>query len=372
MANDDPHISCESLAEGSRVCLQGDWSTLNLAPHVKRLQREMRDFSAAHRWDLSGLTKLDHTGALLLWRIWDRSLPAGLQVSAAHEPYFARLSAPKERPNEPGRAPWTWRSVPTELGRGLIGAANAARDIVTLCGQMLLDVADLAVHPTRWPLREICAGIYRAGAQAIGILALVGFLIGVVLSYLTGDQLRKFGAESFVVNLLGVGCTRELGPLLAAILVAGRSGSAMTAQLGVMRLNEELDALTTVGIRYSQRLILPKVIALVLAQPLAGLWTTAVEIVGGMMAAHMSLGVGYYYFLDTLPKVVKLSNYWIGLGKGAVFGGIIALIACYFGLKIKPNTESLGAGTTSSVVISISSVLIADALFAVLFSHLGL
>jgi phospholipid/cholesterol/gamma-HCH transport system permease protein len=202
------------------------------------------------------------------------------------------------------------------------------------------------------------------------ILALVGFLIGVVLSYLSGDQLRKFGAEVYVVNLLGIGCVRELGPLLAAILVAGRSGSAITAQLGVMRLNEELDALTTIGIAYTQRLILPKVLALSISQPLVGLWTSAVALAGGMVAAHFSLGVSYAYFLDAVPSNA-LANYWVGLGKSVVFGAIIAQVACYFGLQVKPNTESLGAGTTSSVVAAISCVLVADALFAVIFSHFG-
>ena len=136
----------------------------------------------------------------------------------------------------------------------------------------------------------------------MGILALVGFLIGVVLSYLCGDQLRRFGAEMYVVDLLGIACVRELGPLLAAILVAGRSGSSMTAQLGVMRLNEELDALTTIGVPYTQRLILAKVVALALSQPLVGLWTSAIALLGGMVAAHLSLGVGYYYFLDAVPQ----------------------------------------------------------------------
>jgi phospholipid/cholesterol/gamma-HCH transport system permease protein len=175
-----------------------------------------------------------------------------------------------------------------------------------------------------------------------------------------------------VVNLLGIGCVRELGPLLAAILVAGRSGSSITAQLGVMRLNEELDALTTIGIAYTQRLILPKVLALAISQPLVGLWTSAVALAGGMVAAHFRLGIGYAYFLDAIPGVVPIANFWIGLGKSVVFGGIIALVACHFGLRIKPNTESLGAGTTSSVVVAITCVLVADAVFAVLFSHVGM
>src|SRR5262249_50079354 len=127
------------------------------------------------------------------------------------------------------------------IGHATFDFARQLREMVALIGRLLLDVADLARHPRRWPGREVSAGVYCGGAQAFGILGLVGFLIGVVLSYLSGDQLRRFGAEIYVVNLLGIACTRELGPLLAAILVAGRSGSAMTAQLGVMRLNEELD-----------------------------------------------------------------------------------------------------------------------------------
>jgi phospholipid/cholesterol/gamma-HCH transport system permease protein len=258
------------------------------------------------------------------------------------------------------------------FGRASFEFVKQLREIVVVIGRVLLDVADVARHPLRWPRREVSAGVYRCGAQALGILGLVGFLIGVVMSYLAGDQLRRFGAEVYVVNLLGIGCIRELGPLLAAILVAGRSGSSMTAQLGVMRLNEEVDALTTIGIRPTQRLILPKVVALALAQPLVGLWTTAVALTGGMIAAHLSLGVGYYYFLDALPQAVPVVNYWIGLGKGVVFGLIIAITACHFGLRVKPDTESLGAGTTSSVVVAISSVLVADASFAVLFSHVGI
>jgi len=139
-----------------------------------------------------------------------------------------------------------------------------------------------------------------------------------------------------------------------------------------MRLNEELDALTTIGVPYTQRLILSKVIALAVSQPLVGLWTSAIALLGGMIAAHFSLGVGYYYFLDGVPRVVPIANYFIGMGKGVVFGVIIALVACHYGLRVKPNTESLGAGTTSSVVVAISSVLVADAVFAVLFQHVGM
>jgi phospholipid/cholesterol/gamma-HCH transport system permease protein len=374
LAQRPPALQLALGTDGSpRVALTGEWTTLALAARVARLKGELvrHGAGAESSWDLSGLEKLDHAGALLLWQSWGQSLPQNLLIPPSLRRYFTRFQTQTAvNPSAPDQAPSVVHAV-ERLGQDLIHLIVQLRDAVALIGRLLLDLADLTRRPAHWPLREISAGIFRAGAQAMGILALLGFLIGVVLSYLSGDQLRQFGAELYVVNLLGIGCVRELGPLLAAILVAGRSGSSITAQLGVMRLNEELDALTTVGIAYSQRLILPKVLALAISQPLAGLWTSAVALAGGMVAAHVSLGVGYAYFLDAVPGVVPIANYWIGLGKGVVFGVIIALVACFFGLRVKPNTESLGTGTTSSVVVAISCVLTADAVFAVLFSHIG-
>jgi phospholipid/cholesterol/gamma-HCH transport system permease protein len=357
------------------VSVTGDWTTLGLAPCVFKIKRELAKLSADHRvsWDLSRIQKLDHTGALFLWRAWGRTFPERIVIPATLKEYFEGLRTGNQgamaEPSQPRRR---LKQFIVRLGKSVLGFLDELRGMVQLIGRLLLDVMDLARHPRRWPTSEISAGIYRAGAQALGILALVGFLIGVVLSFLCGDQLRRFGAEMYVVDLLGIACVRELGPLLAAILVAGRSGSSMTAQLGVMRLNEELDALTTIGVPYTQRLILAKVVALALSQPLVGLWTSAIALLGGMVAAHLSLGISYYDFQDAIPKAVPVANYWIGLGKGVVFGLIIALVACHFGLRVKPNTESLGAGTTSSVVVAISSVLVADAIFAVLLSHVGM
>jgi len=164
---------------------------------------------------------------------------------------------------------------------------------------------------------------------------------------------------------------RELGPLLAAILVAGRSGSAITAQLGVMRVTEELDAMLVMGMPHGFRLILPRVLALGISMPLLVVWTDMVALLGGMAAAKIELGLSATYFIQELPDAVPLANYWIGLGKGVVFGGLIALVACHFGLRIKPNTESLGQGTTLSVVTSITVVILADAVFAILFKGVG-
>jgi phospholipid/cholesterol/gamma-HCH transport system permease protein len=242
---------------------------------------------------------------------------------------------------------------------------------VVMLGRVVLDALQLFRRPAHIPWREISANVFRAGAQALPITALVGFLIGVVISYLSAQQLRIVGADIFIVNLLGVSIVRELGPVLAAILVAGRSGSAFTAQLGVMRVTEELDAMTVMGIPHTVRLILPRMIALGVAMPLIILWTDAIALVGGMVAARAELGLGYHYFITALPGAVPIANLWLGLGKGVVFGILIALVACHFGLRIQPNTESLGLGTTNSVVASITIVIIVDAIFAVMFSDVG-
>lgn len=233
----------------------------------------------------------------------------------------------------------------------------------------MIDIVNFAKAP-RGPWTN-SANIYHAGAQALGITAVVGFLIGVVLSYLSAQQLHMFGGDVFLVNLLGISVLRELGPLLAAILVAGRSGSSMTAQLGVMRVTEELSAMQVMGLPQGFRLIMPKVIALSIVMPLLVIWTDVIALLGGMLAGSYEIGLSMSYFLASLPDAVPIANFWIGVGKGYVFGILIALIACYYGLKIKPNTESLGEGTTRSVVTSITVVILADAIFAIVLQGVG-
>jgi phospholipid/cholesterol/gamma-HCH transport system permease protein len=222
------------------------------------------------------------------------------------------------------------------------------------------------------PWKEFSATIYKAGARALPVLALMGFLIGVTISYLSALQLKMYGADLFIINLLGLGIIRELGPVLVAVLVAGRSGSAMTAQIGVMRVTEEIDALATLGISRTIRVVLPKVAALTLVMPLLVVWTSVAALLGGALAAWSQLDLSVIYFFSMLPKVVPIANLWIGLVKGMVFGFLIALLACQFGLHVRPNTESLSARTTASVVTAITLVIIVDALFAVFTRSIGL
>jgi phospholipid/cholesterol/gamma-HCH transport system permease protein len=214
--------------------------------------------------------------------------------------------------------------------------------------------------------------LYRIGATALPITALVGFLIGVVLAYLMSLQLRQFGADAFIVNILGISLIRELGPVLAAILIAGRSGSAITAQIGVMRVTEELDAMRVMGIPPGFRLVMPRAMALAVVMPLVSVWTTLAALIGGMLAADFSMGITPDFFLEALPKAVEISNLTLATGKSVVFGLLIALVGCHYGLRVKPNTESLGEGTTASVVTSITVVILVDALFAVVFKDVGI
>ena len=184
-------------------------------------------------------------------------------------------------------------------------------------------------------------------------------------------QRRQCGAEAFIVKILGISLILELGPLLAAILVAGRSGSAITAQIGVMRVTEELDAMQVMGISHGYRLVLPRAMALALAMPLVSLWTTLATLLGGIVAADLTMGISPAYFWQALPSAVEVSNLWLASTKAMVFGVWIALIGCHWGLRVQPNTQSLGAGTTASVVSSITMVIIVDAIFAVAFKDVG-
>lgn len=366
-----PSIRISAGADGSPLIeVAGAWNLRFLGPAIADLLQTLSGCSRDAAWDLRAVTVMDHAGALLLWRSWGRRRAVRLELLPEHEPLFARLEATPPAEAAQVSSP-DWRSIVAFLGGGILALVNHVSAAVLLLGRVVLDAVELARRPQRIPWREISANIYHIGAQALGITALVGFLVGVVLSYLTGEQLRTYGAEIFLVNLLGVSIIRELGPVLAAILIAGRSGSAMTAQLGVMRVTEELDAMQVMGIPHTVRLILPKMIALAIVMPLIILWTDAVALFGGMMAAQAQLGLDYRFFLNGLPEAVPIANLWLGLGKGIAFGLLIALVACHFGLRIEANTESLGQGTTSSVVTAITVVIVVDAIFAVMFSSVG-
>ncbi len=368
----DPDVQVTVAADGARVVhLSGAWDIRALESRAAALQSALRDAGPAQvsLWDLTQIQRFDHIGAMLVWRTWGRCRPGRLQLRREHEIFFGACEtaeAVASSPAAPERFP-----LLLALGRGVWAVTGHVLEMLQLFGQLLIDAASAARQPLLRPWREFSAGIYKIGVQALGITALVGFLIGVVLSYLSAEQLRLVGADVFIVNILGIGIVRELGPVICSILVAGRSGSAITAQLGVMRVTEELDALSVMGISNTLRLILPKMAAIAVALPLLVLWTSGVALVGGAVSAKAELGMSVFQFFTALPAAVPEVNLWLGVAKGVVFGVLIALIACHFGLRIQPNTESLAAGTTRSVVTSITAVIVADAILAVIFSDVG-
>ena len=372
MPDDLPRIETERTDRGLRALPLGQWTAgqLSVRRVWRRVQSALGGAGSVADWDLRGVQALDHLGALTLWDHWGRQWPAALQASDDQRALLERVAAyPPSAPSSP--SPSLAQRL-DELGVGVIGAALQVRDFITLMGQLLLDFLRLLAAPQRGPWRDFSGHLYRIGAQALPITALVGFLIGVVLAYLMSQVLRQFGAETYIVNILGLALIRELGPLLAAVLIAGRSGSAITAQIGVMRVTEELDALRVLGIPAGFRLVLPRAMALAIAMPLLSVWTTLASLIGGMLAADITLGITPAYFYEALPKAVPLPNLTLACAKAVVFGVSIALIGCHYGLRVKPNTESLGQGTTASVVASITAVILIDALFAVLFKSVGM
>ena len=354
----------------------GCWSAARLAePKVWGLvQASLKNQGAAQtnatRWDLRSIERLDHTGAQLLWNTWGRQWPTDIALDDAQKAMLTRVATYTVNPPVLPE-PTLWQLF-LALGAALWLGVEHVRDMTRLAGQLLLDLIQLARAPHKGPWRDVSGHLYRIGATALPITAMVGFLIGVVMAYLMSLQLRQFGADTFIVNILGVSLIRELGPVLAAILIAGRSGSAITAQIGVMRVTEELDAMRVMGIPRGFRLVMPRAMALALVMPLLTVWTTMAALFGGMLAADLVMGVTPSYFFSALPRAVDIANLTLALSKSMVFGLLIALIGCHYGLRVKPNTESLGAGTTASVVTSITMVILVDALFAIVFKEIGI
>ena len=370
-----PGLEIAAGTHGKIVRLSGQWTALALARDRERggAAVRLRALAREHigQWDLSRVERMDHVGGQALWRVWGHQLPADLvALSDTQRDIFNRIAL-LDSVREPVEKVVRIDPV-TKLGLAIFSFFEHLYGGIGMLGRVILDLLRILRQPKLTPWVEISANIYNAGARALPITALVAFLIGIVLSYLSAQQLRLFGANQYIVNILGLAVIRELGPVLSAILVAGRSGSAITAQIGVMRVTEELDAMRVMGISHGLRLILPRVIALGVAMPLLVTWTDIIALLGGALAAKLVLGIDVSYFVRSLPGVVPIANLWIGLGKGVAFGMLVAIVGCHFGFRIKANSQSLGEGTTTSVVTSITIVILADAVFAILFQNVGL
>jgi phospholipid/cholesterol/gamma-HCH transport system permease protein len=359
-------------AQGPAVRLLGEWTAAQFgrANLFGELRRALPRVTANQAWDLRDALLLDHVGAQLLWDHWGQRWPEQLELLPPQRAILERVAQfTTQRARRPRPTLWT---MYLGFGAMLLRFGDHVKAFVQLIGQLTIDLRELVRAPHRAPWRDFSGHLYRIGATALPITALVGGLIGVVLAYLTAQQLRQFGADAYIVDILGIALVRELGPMLGAILIAGRSGSAITAQIGVMRVTDELDAMRVMGISHTYRLVMPRAMALAIAMPLISGWTTVTGLIGGMIAADLSLGISPLFFLKALPSAVRVSNLVLGMSKSVVFGILIALIGCHFGLRVQPNTQSLGQGTTASVVTAITVVILVDALFAILFSNVGI
>jgi phospholipid/cholesterol/gamma-HCH transport system permease protein len=375
MAAADADLEIETVAGQPvpmRVRASGDWTFSGLKERREQLARDLAMLERAPAgqvaWDLTGIGQLDDAGAVWLARALGAS--KDVKVAPRHGEMLGQISQGLLVPHA-REARIDPLATMVAFGERAIGLALHVRDGTALLGQLVLDAADLVRRPDELPLREFSAGVYRAGVTALPVTMLVGFLVGIVLTYLSALQLERYGAELLVINIVGVGVVRELGPMLASIIAAGRSGSAITAQLGVMRVTEEIEALAVMGVPVTMRLVLPKVLALAVALPLVTFCTDLAALAGAMLVSQFALDITPAAFLEALPRAVEVVNFWIGIGKSAAFGVVVAMVACHFGLRVLPNTDSLAVGVTRSVVAAITCVILLDAIFAILFRNVG-
>jgi len=264
------------------------------------------------------------------------------------------------------------RGLLHRTGRAAMAGGRQASAFLAFVGEVAVAAADVVRHPRRFRLRAVLREIEIGGFDALPIIGLTAFLLGVVVAYQGADQLRHYGANVFVVELVGYAMLREFAPLIGAIIIAGRSGSAHAAQIGTMVVTEEIDAMRTIGIDPLQRLVLPKLIAMAIALPLLTVFADIAGVAGGMVMARSQLGIGFGEFIERFGRVMQGSALLLGLGKSLIFAFIIVIVGCFQGFRTEGSADSVGRQTTVSVVQAIFLVIVADALFSVAFNVLGL
>src|ERR1019366_596955 len=258
------------------------------------------------------------------------------------------------------------------IGRSTEAGLSQTVALLAFIGESAYALARCFRQPARFRWRTVLYNIRIAGFDALPIVGLLSFVLGIVVAYQGADQLRQDGANIFVADLVGLSMLREFAPLITAIIIAGRSGSAYAAQIGTMSVTEEIDAMRTLGIAPLDLLVLPKILALMIALPLLTVFADVLGVFGGMIMAQAQLGVGFGEFLDRFVKAVSITDYMIGIGKAPVFAGIIAVVGCFQGFRTKGGADSVGRQTTRAVVQSIFLVIITDGLFSIAFSALDL
>lgn len=359
-----------------RLRLGGAWRIANIAEIERALQEIGSDRQPRVEIDCSQLESLDLSAAWLLDRRLDALRADGVQVEfvgtvPGHLEFIHELiergpgtaeAAPRKRAD--------WHDAVAWLGRISVVRVREAMSAVAFLGRMAVTALRSlrSVHHLR--LASITRHIYETGIQAIPIVALIAFLISVIVAYLGAQQLRQFGAEIFTVDLVAIAVLREMGVLLTAIIVAGRSGSAFAAEIGVMRLNDEVDALQSMGVDHFEVLVLPRIVGLIIALPLLTILADAMGLAGGALLSALLLDISLTQFIDRVQDALAPTTFWAGLVKAPVFAALIAMVGCYRGLQVRSSSRELGRLTTIAVVQSIFLVIFADAVFAVVFVEL--
>jgi phospholipid/cholesterol/gamma-HCH transport system permease protein len=360
-----------------RLVVGGAW-IIGEACRLDPLLRALDVDGSSHvEIDCAALARLDTVGAWLLLRTKRILEHRGLEVqpvnvrpeyrALVHTIDFECRAPPVALPQ---RHTFRWRLE--RIGRSVSHALHLGYDLTGFFGLVVFETLATILQPRRLRLAALIHQMEETGLNALPIVGLLSFLVGIVFAYQGSDQLREFGAELFTVNLLGIGFLRELGGLLAAIIVAGRSGSAFTAQIGTMKVSEELDAIQISGFNLIEVLVLPRLLGIILTLPLLTFYSNVMGLIGGAATCYLDLGITVPAFLHQLRTAIVGWTFWIGLIKAPVFAFIIALVGCYQGFEVARNASSVGRHTTQAVVESIFLVIVADAAFSITFSWLGI
>ncbi|MFA7095097.1 MAG: MlaE family lipid ABC transporter permease subunit [Gammaproteobacteria bacterium] len=361
--------------EGALIRCSGAWTLRGAAALEAQLAQQSWPSAPELRLDASGIHVMDTAGAWLLHRTIASMRNGGrrVQVEGLHPDHrtlldtigaLARAQQEVVEPQPDG--------LLTGIGKEAVTKARFALRFLSFIGESARAMLRWVMQPRRVRWRAFLHELQLAGFNALPITGLLAFLMGIVIAYQGADQLRRFGADIFIADLVGLSMLRELAPILTAIIVAGRSGSAYTAQIGTMKVTEEIDALRTIGVPPLDLLVLPKMLALTVALPLLTVFADIVGVLGGMVMASLQLGVSSNDFLERLRNAIDLSSFMVGVGKAPVFAAIVSLVGCYQGFQVTGSADSVGRRTTVSVVQGIFLVIVVDALFSVAFSWLGI
>ncbi len=361
-------------AAGGQIECAGDWTARTIDDAASGL-RKLRATAGPVHFDLSRIGRIDSAGAWLIHRTIARleAAQAEVGVSGADDETRRLLALVAKQGVRPGEI-----RVPDEpgfledLGRDSMRALHEQVSFLSFIGHITFNALRILLTPARLRWRQVIEDSEEAGFDALPIVGLLSFLIGVVIAYQGGVVLAQYGAGIFIADLVGLAMLRELSPLVTAIIVAGRTGSAYTAQIGTMMVTEEVDALRTMGITPIDVLVLPKLFALVVMLPLLTVFADVMGLLGGMVMSSSMLEVSFQNFVDRLTQSVELGDYLVGIGKAPVFAVIIASVGCYQGFRVTGSAESVGRQTTISVVQSIFLVIVVDAAFSVVFSRLDI